>query len=349
MAAQYYGKLLVSLLLITCSGRIFFIKRERMDNLSTLCAVALIAAVLQVLSHGLDAVSASLCIVSVFSFFTNIHALSRLAGKVFIDHYNPLFIVFSLVSLVLSLFLCFVTVYFAETAVSPSMLKQMHVEERKVRYTVKDTLARECAIFEKSNAQVAIYERQDTVQGNKAVAILATDKRAGTAGYAPYMAFLAEEGFTVITGEFDGHKWFPPPLDARMFRRLAMVASYLFDNKDFERQREFYTFAIKKEYETLLNIADKEFGQGGARYLISDDMSQVAARTLKKEHDDIDGVFELADVLTAPGLGFVQQTDPLLAWHLHLKRDKTLDAPRTAAKETALALRLNKEEKDDTD
>lgn len=364
MSQASSGKLLVSLLLMFCSARIFFIKREKIDTLSSLSVVAVAVSAAQIVFMSADCVSLALFVVAVFSFITNIHALSRLREKLVVDHYNALFIVFSLISLLCSLFLFALIIYFADTTVTPARMRKMGITLETLRYNgnFADGFAK-CKPFEKSNALIQIYSpvrsteigteiskdddmaatvsEQHTRCNRTPVVILATDKRAGIAGYQTYMALLAAKGYTVVTGEFSEGRWLDavwmPQFGAVSFRRLVMVLSWLFDKAEFEKQHEFYTFAVIKEIQALLDIAAALYGDG-ARCLVSDQMSSVAVKTASNWATNAGGkdisTFDLTEVLTSPGLGFVQQADPLLAWMLHLPRVRTLDDAQKAVEYT---------------
>lgn len=375
---MYSGKLLVSFLIAVCAGRIFFSKRE--SGLCYVSAVALVLSVAETVINGTDCVSLALCAVSLFTFITNIHAMSRMAGGLVIDYYNPLFVVFSLVSLCFAVFLGGLTVYFADSTVTPKMLRDLNVSVQNVRYKGSFVEGFDvCPSLEKADALIRIYENKAlssapdapmvgyTADGGywPTIVVLATDKRAGAAGYDAYMAFLAAEGYTVITGEFAEGRWAAPPFGTLPMRRLSLVLMWLFDRKQFQKQHEFYTFAIVKEYKALLDIARKRWG-ARAVCLVSDEMSSMAAKTAadmaadeavtagdteadKANAEDTAAetsqganpilVYHLEDVLAVPGLGFVQQADPMLAWHLGLKRDRTLAFPKQTAERTAIMLR----------
>lgn len=355
MSSECGGKLLVSFLIAVCSGRVLFTKRE--NALCVLSIAALLISAAQIAVNGADCVSLVLCALSILVFIMNFHALGRLASSLIVDHYNPLFTVFSLVSLLLAAGLGGVTLYFADIAVTPRMMKEMNVSKKEVRYNGSfEAGFNECKLFERSRAQITIYSNQAAQRTSQSdtdrpVVILAADKRAGNASYEAYMAFLASEGYTVITGEFSEGRWARPPFSSLPIRRLSLLLLWLLDTREFSRQHEFYTFAIIKEYKALLDIADALYGED-ARCLVSDEMSKVAAETAaanlckggyfpQSAASAIYPVFHLENVLIAPGLGFVQQADPLLAWYLKLPRNRTLDEPKKAAALTAKMIAEN--------
>lgn len=387
MSLASSGKLLVALLLVLCSGRVFFIRRglarrvTETNSLSVLSALSLAVSVLQIASNGADAVSLSLVVIALFSFITNVHAMSRLLGSLFIDHYGVLFFVLSAVSFACSVFLCLVIVYFASTTITPREMKKLGVVEQKVRYAGSFLEGfTEAKPFSKASADVYIFKPDFTPQGQQKVVILATDKRAGIEGYTSYMAFLASHGIVAMAGDFAEGKWLPYPFGARPFRRFAILLTWLderrFQDKQseagkiddtnatfkksilnkligrrlgsayqFYRQHEFFTFAEMNEVKAMKDIAEARFGGQEVPPkigFISDEMSSVAVESAAAEamkEGEYITVYPLEKVLKIAGLGFVQQADPLLAWYLGLPRDRTLNAQKMAADETAALLK----------
>lgn len=342
MSAASVGNLLTSLLLFFCSARIFFIGYAAVDSLSVIAPIALLTSIAQIAANGADAISVVLCIIALFAFITNLHALSRLASALVVDHYGALFICFSVVSLVSSTFLSFLIVYFFPPTIAPKDMQKMGIVKENVRYigTFADGFE-EAKLFEKADAEVHIIAPTFTATDERLVVIVIPDKRAGIAGYEQYMAYLAAEGCTVMTGDFAEGNWLPQPFGARPFRRLSLLLLWLFDSAQFDKQHEFFTFAEMHEAEALLDIAAKRFGECNVS-IVSDGMSSLAAETVAKEASNNGkniAVYPLAVTLDKAGLGFVRSADPLLAWHLGLTPSRTLETEKQAAKDTAASLR----------
>jgi len=330
MAYSVLGKMLIVFLLVVNSGRIFFLKYERVDTLAVLAPFAVIVALLQILAWNADLFSVLLLAVSLLAFFTNIHGLARSASRLYVDHYSPVFIIFSVVILVSSLLTGILIIRYAPVNIKAS---DFGVIETKKRLTGSfATGFSEAAYTDRTNAQFYIY-KPSSKKTNDIVVIVGSDKRGDAEAYRPYMIMLAGEGYTVITCDFyanDG-RWFNSIADQYMIRRFATLISYMNSREQFLKQKDFYTFGMIREYKAMMNIADAEFGSGRKFFIVSDGMADTAADdVMNLSGGRIQGVFLLDSVpeYRTPGFGFVEQTDPLVGAYFGLARDKTLFIPR---------------------
>ena len=340
MAYSALGELLIVFLLIVSSGRIFFLKYERIDTLAALAPAAFIISILQILAWNADIISVSLFVLSALAVITNIHALSRSAARLYVDHYSPVFIIFSVIVLLASVSGAVVIFRFAPVNVKPS---DFGVSEKKLRMAgTFESGFIPAASFERSSADVYVYARTDGAAKNKTV-ILGCDKRGDAANYRPYMILLAKEGYTVITCDFyaeDG-RWFTSPADWKYFRRFAMLIEFISQKTAFMKQKEFYTFGMMREFRAMETIAEKLFPGNGKYFLVSDVMGDTAAKELRKQNPrTISGMISLDSVMEykTPGFGCVEQTDPLTAWYFGCSRDAKLFIPRYLVLQTVKAM-----------
>lgn len=336
MASQTLGNALVAFLLILNGGRVFFLRHEKIDALASLSPAALVISLLQIFTFGASALSLSLLALSLFALVTNAHALVRSAKRLYVDRYSPLFIIFSITTLVCALFLFFCALRFAEVKVD---LKTLGVEETKIN--LRGTFAQgfsECGYFKPCNATIFLYGRADGNSNGKVV-VLCADKRSDSSGLRPYMAALARRGFVVAAGDFFARdsKWFRGIFGGRMMRKFSMLLSWFVDKDSFERQNEFYTFAMMKEYEAVLDFARSRFGEEREYYFASDGMGGAAARAvMQNSGGTVKDVFALDGDggAAAPGFGCVAQTDPLVARFLGIERDASFAEPESLALKT---------------
>ncbi len=335
MTYSVLGELLIVFLLVVNSSRIFFLKYERVDTLAVLAPLAVIIALLQTAAWNADFISILILAVSILAFFTNLHSLARSASGLYVDHYSPVFIFFSVVVLICSLLTGVVIVKFAPVNMNAS---GSGVTETKIRLTGSFGGGFSAAGYtDRTDAQLYVYRPADTKsaeQAGDAVVIVGSDKRGDAAAYRPYMILLAEKGYTVVTCDFSAEDggWFNTIADWRIVRRFAMLVSYLNDKEQFVRQKDFYTFGMIREYNAMIDIADAEF-DGGKFFIVSDGMADTAAvDVMKQSGGRVRGVFALDSIpeYKTPGFGFVEQTDPLVASYFGLSRDKTLFIPRYA-------------------
>jgi hypothetical protein len=335
MTYSALGEMLVVFLLVINSSRIFFLKYERVDTLAVLAPLAVIVALLQIAAWNADFISILLLAVSFLAFLTNIHSLARSASKLYVDHYSPVFILFSVVILVCSLLTGVLIIKFAPVNSKPS---DYGAAEKKVRLTgsFREGFS-EAGYSDRTDALLSLYSPENSVsaagQSDGSVVIVGCDKRGDAAAYRPYMILLAGKGYTVVTCDFyakDG-RWFNTAADWRIVRRFAMLVSYLKDKEQFARQKDFYTFSMVREYKAVMDYIDRNSGGGGKFFIVSDGMTDTAAADVMKQSGGrVQGIFALdsiAEYKTA-GFGFIEQTDPFAASYFGLRRDKTLFIPR---------------------
>ncbi|MCK9169674.1 MAG: hypothetical protein M0P01_04605 [Treponema sp.] len=341
MTYSVLGQMLIVFLLVINSGRIFFLKYERVDTLAVLAPFAVIVALLQIIAWNADLFSVLLLAVSFLAFFTNIHGLARSASRLYVDHYSPVFIIFSVVILVSSLLTGFLIIRYAPVIIKAS---DFGVTESRKRLTgsFRDGFS-EAVYTDKTNAQFYVYTPSKK-KVDDLVVIVGSDKRGDAAAYRPYMIMLAGEGYTVITCDFcanDG-RWFNSIADQHLIRRFAMLISYMNNSEQFLKQKDFYTFGMIREYKAMMNITGTEFGSGKKFFIVSDGMADTAADdVMKQSGGSVQGVFTLDSIpeYRTAGFGFVEQTDPLVSACFGLPRDKTLFIPRYLVVKTIDAIK----------
>lgn len=130
MADSAIGELLIFFLLILNSGRIFFVKRVKIDTLVILAPVCVLLAFLQIFAWGLNFFAAVLLVLSLTALIINLRALFRFAAHLYVDHYNPLFVIFSMLIIFTSLFCGGVLIKYCPVAVKA---KNFNVSETKIR------------------------------------------------------------------------------------------------------------------------------------------------------------------------------------------------------------------------
>jgi hypothetical protein len=329
MSYSVLGEMLVAFLLIVNSSRIFFLRYERIDTLAVLSPVALFIILLQIIAWNADVISVLLLVISIISLFTNMHALVRSASRLYVDHYSPVFIIFSVIIFAGSLFMTFILVKYSPVSIKAS---DFNVIETKIRF--KGSFAggfTEAGYTDGTDAELYVYEPANGKSAHEIV-LVGCDKRGDTESYRPYMILLANEGYTVAACDFSAQdgKWFNTIADWHIIRRLAMCISYLKDKDQFERQKDFYTFGMIREYTAMENIVSAKFGSRQF-FLVSDRMSGTAAGDVMRESGGkVKGIFALDSIAEykTPGFGCIEQTDPLLASFFGYTRDKTLFIPR---------------------
>lgn len=329
--------LILSLLFLNCI-RIFFIKYGKVDVLTVLAPVCVILSVLQIVAWGVYLYSAVILFISIFCFFTNFRAFLRFKAGLLVDHYSAAFKVGEVMVLLLTLGVGALLVYFRPGNTRPS---DYSAEIKKIRLSGDFTGGfSESLPFQLAQGEVILVQPADERNFNGQSIIVMADKSATAAEYMPLMLNFAGKGFKVFSGEFYARdmKWCHSGADFKFFRRSMLFHDRLFDLKQFEMQKQFFTFNIEKEFGAMLKLVKDETlrddGTFEPVYLVGDWMSGIALPEFKGDNaDSVSGYALLTDFeeYQTPGFGFIQSTDPLLAYKMGLEKDLNFTAARTIA------------------
>ena len=329
--------LILSLLFLNCI-RIFFIKYGKVDVLTVLAPVCVILSVLQIVAWGVYLYSAVILFISIFCFFTNFRAFLRFKAGLLVDHYSAAFKIGEVMVLLLTLGVGALLVYFRPGNTRPS---DYSAEIKKIRLSGDFTGGfSESLPFQFAQGEVILVQPADERNFNGQSIIVMADKSATAAEYMPLMLNFAGKGFKVFSGEFYARdmKWCHSGADFKFFRRSMLFHDRLFDLKQFEMQKQFFTFNIEKEFGAMLKLVKDETlrddGTFEPVYLVGDWMSGIALPEFKADNaDSVSGYALLTDFeeYQTPGFGFIQSTDPLLAYKMGLGKDLNFTAARTIA------------------
>ena len=343
---KFYGELLVFVLLFITNLRVFFVHHVRRDPLVMLAPFTFIIAILQIFSRGVDCFTASGLLISFFVLISNFHAIFRYIEALYIDHYSPLMKTWAVFTITLSLLAIGATIYFSP--VEQKNIK-LNISEEKALYSGSFRSGfTEAKPFDKKSLVLTKFapEGDDAAKNNIAKSditiLLMPDKRADTAHYLPYLQELACRGITVYSADFyaDDGRWLHSVNDKRILRRLVMTINSVLNNQIFMSQREYYTYNISQEYSALIPLLEEKTGNHKF-FLITDVMADTAASDFQKKNPEkIAGILSLSNIpeYKTAGYGCIEQTDPLLAVILGMKRDKTLATPKRLAERTEEAL-----------
>ena len=329
--------LILSLLFLNCI-RIFFIKYGKVDVLTVLAPVCVILSVLQIVAWGIYLYSAVILFISIFCFFTNFRAFLRFKAGLLVDHYSAAFKIGEVMVLLLTLGVGALLVYFRPGNTRPS---DYSAEIKKIRLSGDFTGGfSESLPFQFAQGEVILVQPADERNFNGQSIIVMADKSATAAEYMPLMLNFAGKGFKVFSGEFYARdmKWCHSGADFKFFRRSMLFHDRLFDLKQFEMQKQFFTFNIEKEFGAMLKLVKDETlrddGTFEPVYLVGDWMSGIALPEFKADNaDSVSGYALLTDFeeYQTPGFGFIQSTDPLLAYKMGLEKDLNFTVARTIA------------------
>ena len=340
---KFYGELLVFVLLFITNLRVFFVQHVRRDPLVVLAPFTFIVAIFQILAWGIDAFTTLGLLIALFVLLSNFHAIFRYIERLYIDHYSPLMKAWAFFTIMISAVALAATIYFAPVESNARSLK---ISKTQTYYNGSFRSGfEEARAF--STKSLSVWEFAPETAGESdfqdLIVLLSPDKRGDTVNYIPYLEQLALRGLTAYSADFfaeDG-QWLHSYGDKKTLRRLVMVIQSVLNRQTFEAQREYYSYNVSQEYEVLVPLLRQRFGNDKKILLVTDFMADIAAEDFAKKNPDlIAGVFKLSDIeeYKSSGYGCIEQTDPLLAMVLGLRRDKSLSVPNLMASKTVEVL-----------
>ena len=338
---KFYGELLVFALLFITNLRVFFVHHVRRDPLVVLAPFTFIVAILQIFAWGIDAFTTLGLIISLFVLLSNFHAIFRYLERLYIDHYSPLMRVWAAFTIIISAIALAATIYFAPVE---QKVRKLGITENQTLYKGSFRSGfEEAGAFSAKSLTLFEFMPEQEAASQDLIVLLAPDKRGDTVNYRPYLQELAVQGITVYSADFyaDDGQWLHSIGDKKILRRLFMVFQSIWNEKQFSAQQEYYSYNISQEYSVLLPLLKERCGADKKFLLITDFMADIAAEDMaKKNPDDIAGILKLSSIeeYKSSGYGCIEQTDPLLAMTLGLKRDKSLATPKLLAQKTVEAI-----------
>lgn len=338
---KFYGELLIFLLLLITNLRVFFVSHVRRDPLVALAPLIFCLSILQILACGVDVFTTLGFIISFLVLISNFHAMFRYSERLYIDHYSIVMKCWAAITVVLCLIAVVALCIFAPVEANP---KKIGVDEVSTRYkgsfrTGFDSASiynTSDAIFYDFSAAAPLGEEKPE---SKDIILFIPDKRGDTYHYKPYLYMLAQNGYTVCSGDFfaDDLKWLHSIGDMKILRRLFCVILSYTNNQKFMSQREFYNYNVSLEYKALVKMIDEHYGSNAKFFVITDVMGTTAIKDIyKADSSRIKGIFSL-DTITeykTAGYGCIEQTDPLLAVLLGFNSDSSLSTPKLLTEKT---------------
>lgn len=342
---KFYGELLVFVLLFITNLRVFFVHHVRRDPLVVLAPFTFIVAIFQILAWGIDAFTTLGLLIALFVLLSNFHAIFRYIERLYVDHYSALMKVWAVFTIMISAVALAATIYFAPVESNARTLKIS-----KTQSFYKGSFRsgfEEARPFDSKALTLWEYgpeKNENSIHVSQNVIVLLTpDKRCDTVNYVPYLEQLALSGVQIFSADFyaDDGRWLHSIGDKKVLRRLVMVIQSMLNRQKFEAQREYYSYNVSQEYEVLIPLLRGRYGADKKILLITDFMADIAADDFAKKNPDlIAGVLKLNNIeeYKTSGYGCIEQTDPLLAMALGLRRDKSLATPKLLAAKTVEVL-----------
>lgn len=324
---KFYGELLIFILLFITNARVLFLKRAKRDPLVALAPLTFILSILFIFAWGLDFFTVLAVIIAFLVLLSNFHALFRYTERLYVDHYSPLMMIWSFLTMILSGAAIAGLIYFRPIETKS---EKIGVNETNICMNGSFRSGFETAPFY-SIPDVDVYQfnpEAETESPDKIILFI-PDKRGDTYYYKPYLQQLAKQGYTVFSGDFFASdcKWMHSLEDTKFARRFFLTLHSLLNNQWFMLQREYYTYNISLEINAMDKFISEKYGSGCKYFLLSDVMGNTACDDFAKAHPEkITGTFCIDSIpeYKSAGYGFVAQVDPILAFILKVERDDNL-------------------------
>lgn len=353
MFDQFLAQILIfSLIAISCT-RIFFIDKERIDSLAILPTMAFWVSLFTIFIFGINIVTFFAFLLSVFCCATNLRSFLRLRAQLIVDHYNPGFIFFSVLELLLALGALTLLVLFRPVRFDEKNLEKLTVSEKKIEMNVsylKGSTPKQKTL-ELKTSDFYIFKPNFTVEGESAIVLFVPGDLSSVNDYESYLAMLAQKGFTVVSADFysDEFGFFGSKiLDSRFLAKSMTNFVYFLDKKTFNEQKAKNAEKVAKKYEMLYDFVRNgwsDFSGTEKIFIVMDDASDNEKEIIFEKFDGkVSAYFAIENVAEykTSGFGFIEQTNPMIAKTFNLSRDKTFFIPRYVANKTAQEFELFK-------
>lgn len=324
--------LIISLLFFSCI-RIFTVKTAKIDSFVVFAPLALLISILNIFTFGLSLINLTVLALALLIFFTNVRSLFRISAKLVVDTYSPLFLIFTFFELALLIAAGIFIFLFRPVKVNADKFDST---KQTLRYTGNCSTGFSQILpgtFNlKTTAWINLYkvkQNENSTGQVKPVILINVGPKAAAVDYEPFIYFLSQKGYDVLAGEFYSNDAALAPA----FWNLKILRKFysLNINKDAAQNEKQIKIQTGK---ALSDIAVSLYGKDRKFFIVSDGMDFDSVYEVSACTDGQTlGFFSLNSIseYKSSPLGFVEQTNILLAKSLKLSRDKTFFIPRYAA------------------
>lgn len=341
LITPFFGEVLILTMMAVCCLRTYFIKKTRLDALSTFAPLALVISLLQIVSWGFNFCEILLLLISLIVFIVNYRSFVKFCNHLYVDTYSTPFIVFSSISLALIIFAAVVFTMNIPRPLSPKKY-QVKIESTYFSKQSDGTYKVSDDIFVDKSLKLTVYSpsEENTNEKKDTVILFVPDKRAAALAYEPYLVLLARSGYKIYCGNFNfstvegTNKYLPDAVSRRNLIHNVRKANS--DSEYFDANQKYYK-AYAREFEILSKIADDNESVLKKFVAVGDGASGSCFDKIVNPSRNIVAAFSLTtvDEYKTSGYGFIQQTDPLYAaMRYGIKQDKTNFVPSYAVMKT---------------
>ncbi len=338
----FLGELLLLLLIIFCTSRIFFTKNASIDSAVFLSPIVFLLSILEIFVWGLNPLLLIVFFLSIVILITNGHALIRLSNRLFVDYYSPVFIVFTVIELLVALFLTACLIFFAPVNYS---FKENGIKREKVLLsgTLANGLTESSTVSEKLNASGILYKYEpikNSPDADKPIVLFVSSAKAPVSMYEPYLLLLAKKDYQVFACDFysSDARIFNSFADLPYFKRFFSLLLNFLNPKEFKKIERKEKNLIPKEYSAVTKFLLEKHGKTKKVFFVTDKMNSDSILNVMDEFpENQSGFFSLSKIseYKSSGFGFVEQNDIILARYFKVQRDSSLFIPRYVAGKTA--------------
>ena len=249
-----------------------------------------------------------------------------------VDHYNPLFILISIINIIPTAILLAAIFYFRPAEVN---LKKYDVtrETKFLTGNISEGLKEIETPLEKKTVKLTTYVPKEH---NGKTVLFVPPKTTDSTTYQPFFAKLAHDGYLVHTIDcyMNEISWMDGIAGLDVFTKFNFIKLKRSGEENYKKYIIHHPFNYMREYEAIVqasNVKKEDFV-----FLVTEqDYGSIMPRIQSAHNDVIDGTFDLSTIksYSTPGYGPVEQTNPLLANVLGKERDHTAYMASHIAKE----------------
>lgn len=358
----FLAHILVLIMILVCTTRIFFLKDARVDSFAVFAPLSFVTSLFVFLCFDFSALTFAVFALATAVFFTNFRAVLRLSASLIVDTYNPVFIISTILEFILTILLAALIVY-----VRPVRYTEKDFSVTRTQYTLTGASTslriRESPFTgERFSGNLFVYEPivHDEIDAElyseNPVLIFAPGIRATVQNYEPYLMILAQWGFKVLAADLytddlvllaplTENKTVQRLLDTKFLRRFAALQFEARRPEEFQNIIEAEKPLATKKYAALTRLAFELFGdEANVFYIVDgvdfDSIYAVIDEFNTEPYSNARGFFAMNRVAEyeTSGYGFIEQTDVLLAREKGIPRENKFFIARYVANKTVQAI-----------
>ena len=343
MNYQTLARLFLLLLLFFVNSRFLFIKNSKTDNLSVIPFFSLFISIMNILAYGINPLEITLFLLTFFVCLWNFRALLRFNSALVIDAYGPLFKLSSTVNLIFTIVLCVLVIIFIPAKDNKNKFK-IQVTSQNYSGNFTSGFAEQKNPFEKKS--LVIYEiskKSELKKENSPVSenlisaeekqnlqktvLFLPPKNANFQVYKNFLYKLAFDGYKVYFADFNSSdaQWFNKFQNLHFLRTDSFRYEKLFHPQKYESHIKSKSNLIQMEMRQFVKTVNP--AQNEIVFLLTeDDLTNSLPKMQTEFPGTISGTFDLNindGLYSSGGWGPIENTDPLLAFFLGLKKEKS--------------------------